>query len=191
MNRKEQIFKEAAKLFRKKGYHKTSMKDISDNIGLLKGSLYYHIESKEDLLYQIALNAITNYSKPLENICSENIKPSKKLSKAVETHLTLICEHLDETAVLINEYYKLPKKLKKHIDDRIDEFESLFEKIIYDGIQEGEFRKFDLENIKIMSNGILGMCNSLVRWYSQKGRFSTKEIANQFLSMILYGLRQS
>src|SRR5215471_15298354 len=54
LRRQREIYDVAARVFHEKGYEQTSMDDIAEAVGLLKGSLYHYIDSKEDLLYGIA-----------------------------------------------------------------------------------------------------------------------------------------
>src|ERR1700761_228 len=53
--RQREIIDAAAKIFHRKGYSETTVQDIADAVGILKGSLYYYIDSKEDLLFQMLL----------------------------------------------------------------------------------------------------------------------------------------
>ena len=56
--RMAEILDSAAKFFYTKGYHATSIEDVARDVGMLKGSLYYYIKSKEDLLYGLLLGVI-------------------------------------------------------------------------------------------------------------------------------------
>ena len=56
--RTREIIAAAAKLFKEKGYHATTIQDVADEVGMLKGSLYYHIKSKEELLYLVTKEPI-------------------------------------------------------------------------------------------------------------------------------------
>ncbi|MBK9505891.1 MAG: TetR/AcrR family transcriptional regulator [Chitinophagales bacterium] len=47
------IIKQALNLFRTQGYHKTTMANIGDACGLLKGSVYHYFSSKEDLMREV------------------------------------------------------------------------------------------------------------------------------------------
>ncbi|WP_338091253.1 helix-turn-helix domain-containing protein [Pelotomaculum isophthalicicum] len=53
LNKRDEIIQVAGELFRRLGYAETSMKDIADKVGILKGSLYYHFSSKEELLNEV------------------------------------------------------------------------------------------------------------------------------------------
>jgi AcrR family transcriptional regulator len=52
-----EIIAAAAKMFQTTGYHAATVQDIADAVGILKGSLYHHVKSKEDLLYLIVLTS--------------------------------------------------------------------------------------------------------------------------------------
>lgn len=58
VSRQEEILKASAKIFREKGYHASTVRDIAEEVGLLKGSLYHHIESKEQLLMDVIMSAV-------------------------------------------------------------------------------------------------------------------------------------
>ncbi len=86
MNRDE-IFEAIAKLFKEKGFYNTSIKDISEKVGLKGGSLYYHIKSKEDALFKICEDAINTHLANLERIAETHDDPKTKLKKIVENHI--------------------------------------------------------------------------------------------------------
>jgi len=50
--RRNELTRQAARLFAEKGYHGTSIGDVAEAMGVQKGSVYAHIDSKQDLLYE-------------------------------------------------------------------------------------------------------------------------------------------
>src|SRR5947208_16917688 len=52
-NRQAEVTEAAIEIFWQKGYRAASIQDVAEKVGVLKGSLYYYIESKEDLLWRI------------------------------------------------------------------------------------------------------------------------------------------
>jgi AcrR family transcriptional regulator len=67
-----EIIAAAAKVFQTKGYHAATVQDIADAVGILKGSLYHHVKSKEDLLYLIVKEPIARiYERMAEIVASE------------------------------------------------------------------------------------------------------------------------
>src|SRR5262250_1258901 len=81
--RRDQIFQAAIDLFAAKGYHATSMQDIADALGIQRGSLYHHIESKEDLLFEIMKSGITKMIEPLEAVMSSPLQAGEKLDRFI------------------------------------------------------------------------------------------------------------
>ncbi len=56
--RLEEVLQSAANIFFAKGFHATSIEDVARDVGMLKGSLYYYIKSKDDLLFRLLLAGI-------------------------------------------------------------------------------------------------------------------------------------
>lgn len=185
-NKKElEIALAAVKLFEQKGYRATSVQDIADEVGLQKGSLYHYIQSKEDLLLQIAHQAITEFNARLEDVLSLPITAKEKLSLAIESHLEVSIGNLQTTTVLLRETYALGEKPHQVIQDLTDRYLELLTSILEEGRENGEFRS---ENSKVTALAILGSCNWMYRWYSPSGELSAKDLARTFSELFLHGL---
>ncbi|MFQ5613207.1 MAG: TetR/AcrR family transcriptional regulator [Anaerolineae bacterium] len=186
MTTDQEIRQAAVKIFREKGYHGTSMQDIADAVGLLKGSLYHHISGKQDLLMAVYENGMAAIIKPMEEIAASDLPPTAKLEKAITFHVCSIAEHLDEAAVFIHEERSLSPELRhRFVADR-DEFERLFRGMIQEGIDAGQFRAVD---VPLTTNAILGITNWLAQWYDEQGRLSAEEIAAIFVDFVIRGLQ--
>ena len=68
MSRREELSRQAARLFAEKGYHGTSIGDLADSMGVQKGSLYAHIEGKEDLLYETMRGGAAAFHGALDSV---------------------------------------------------------------------------------------------------------------------------
>jgi AcrR family transcriptional regulator len=79
------ILEEAAKLFTEKGYKTTSVQDIAQATGLSKAALYHHFRSKEEVLYEISLQALEGLIREGEKALSEP-HPSLALLRFMEGH---------------------------------------------------------------------------------------------------------
>src|SRR4051794_26547784 len=73
--REEEILAAAARIFREKGYHGASVRDIAESVGLLKGSLYHYIRSKEELLARLFDGALEGTVRELDAIASGDATP--------------------------------------------------------------------------------------------------------------------
>jgi TetR/AcrR family transcriptional regulator, cholesterol catabolism regulator len=85
--RTQQIIDAAARVFREKGYDGATLRDIAEEAGLLPGSLYYHIRSKEELLRLIIEQPIRDLHVHLEEIVTSEASPAQKLAQALAAQL--------------------------------------------------------------------------------------------------------
>jgi AcrR family transcriptional regulator len=105
--RREQILEQAARLFSRRGYHATSMRDIGEATGMLAGSLYAHIASKEELLYEIVMQAAEQFLGGLETVRSSDLGPEEKLRRAIRAHIEVVAGNVDEARVFHHEWKAL------------------------------------------------------------------------------------
>ncbi|WP_067934947.1 TetR/AcrR family transcriptional regulator [Alicyclobacillus kakegawensis] len=184
-NKQKEIALAAVKLFEQKGYHATSVQDIADEVGLQKGSLYHYIHSKEDLLLQIAHQAITDFNQRLEQVISSDMSAKDKLIQAIENHLTVSISNLQTTTVLLRETFSLGEPQHQVIQALTDRYLNLWTQILLDGKKSGEFV---VEEPKIAALALLGACNWVYRWYRPEGALGAKEITQVFSELFLRGL---
>ncbi len=187
----DRILTEAARLFCEKGYHATSMEDLAAAVGIKKGSLYYYIESKEQLLFEIAElippKFIANVSALLEDT---KLTAEQKLRTAIRRHLELLETEtgLAWSRIFLLEYRALPEEQRTKLLEQRWQYENVFRGLIADGVERGEFAQID---VAMVTRAILGMCNWAIEWYSTTGKLSGKEIASIFSDLILKGLLRS
>jgi AcrR family transcriptional regulator len=187
VDREDQLLETATRLFKEKGYHNTSMQDLADALGLQKGSLYYYIDSKEELLRRLLERATSVMAFQIDEIYAADFSPSEKLRWALENHAVAMMEHLDLVAVYLNEYRNLPPgRLEEALATR-KHYEQVLMRILEDGIALGEFRPVD---VKMAVFGLLGMLNWTHQWFSPGGRFSSREVASMLVDLALQGLVQ-
>ena len=181
----EQIFTEAVRIFREKGYHAASMQNIADAVGLRKASLYHYISSKEQLLSKIFERSTGALTQELEAIIASKDSPTEKLRRAIQAHLTALTDQLDIYTVYLSERRELAARVNAKVRAQAEQHARLIEKILEHGIKTGDFRATD---IKMAALAIIGMCNWLYQWYSPAGRLKPAEIANIFSDLIAHGL---
>src|SRR5438270_12883784 len=100
---REAIIEAAARVFRTKGYHAASVQDIADAVGILKGSLYHHFDSKEELLYLIAKEPRARLYKTVAEIVADDAPAGDKLRRAILAHLEAFNEHYPHLFVYLRE----------------------------------------------------------------------------------------
>jgi len=173
-SRADQLLETATLLFKEKGYHNTSMQDLADALGMQKGSLYYYIESKEDLLRELLEQATSILGAQIDEVYAADLTAAEKLRIALENHGRAIMDHLNLVTVYLQEYRSLPPERLKEVMTRRENYEQCLMQILQDGITSGEFRPVD---VKMTVFGFLGMLNWTHQWFSQDGELSSEEIA--------------
>jgi AcrR family transcriptional regulator len=185
--RRDEILQASARIFRRKGYHATSMQDIAEAVQLQKPSLYHHIASKQEILLALLDQALDYLIEELERVTRGQNTAESKLRKAVTTYIRRLTENADLAAVLLLEYRSLePGLLSRHIQKR-DAFESIWRQIILDGVQSGEFRRVDP---KLVGFALLGVQNWVITWFDHEGPLHPKEVADGFVDLLLEGLKK-
>ncbi|MGE5590298.1 MAG: TetR/AcrR family transcriptional regulator [Bacillota bacterium] len=185
VNREQEIMASAVRLFREKGYHGTSMQDIADAVGLQKGSLYYYITSKEELLVKIFDDAVNTLVTDLEKVALQPVSARTKLERAVFAHLETVARRLGELTIFTRETHALSPEQRQVVRQSRRRYTGLLERILSEGVAAGEFRDVD---VRLTALAIFGLCNSIYQWYSPEGRSKPEEIASHFAAIVLEGV---
>jgi len=186
MSKEQEIITVAARLFKEKGYRATTLEDIAAAVGMLKGSLYYYIQSKEELLYIVVREPVRQIYNQLEEIVHSQAPTKVRIAQAFTNHMTLFHQHYPHMAVYLHDYHHLMQKLQKDIIETPKHYQRLWATLLQQGIDAGELRN-DLD-VQVTVYAILGMCNWVYRWYNPEGKRSAEEIAAIFTTIVLDGL---
>ena len=184
--KEQEIITVAAQLFKAKGYRATTLEDIAAAVGMLKGSLYYYIRSKEELLYLVVRDPIRQAYNTLEDIVRSDAPVTTKISQAIANHMTLFHEHYPHIAVYLHDFHNLTQKLQQNAIETPKHYQRLWADLLQKGVDAGELRA-DLD-VKVTGYAILGMCNWVYRWYNPEGTLSAEAIADIFTKLALEGL---
>src|SRR5690348_18352058 len=102
-SRKSDLTRAAARLFAEKGYHGTSTADLAEAMGVQKGSLYAHIESKADLLWEVAREGAETFHAALDGVADDG-PVLERIRAALRAHLGVVSEQLDVATVFVREW---------------------------------------------------------------------------------------
>lgn len=186
MAKLDEIIGAAAKVFSTRGYHAATVQDIADEVGILKGSLYHHVQSKEELLYLVVKEPIASLYQTVGAIVATDLPASDKLRRATHAHLEAFRRHHPHLFVYLRETKDLQRKFRAATRLSPKQYERFWQQILREGMKSGEFRP-DLD-VQVVSYGLLGMLNWLYKWYDPKGRLTIREVAEQLASLALGGL---
>jgi len=184
-SRKDIIFREAARLFRERGYSGSTLRGLASRSGVKGGSIYHHYSSKQEILYTIMAHTMTNLINGLRLAVKDETDPLQKLRKAIIFHIEYHTVDINETYVADAELRSLePDNYKKIVEIR-NNYEGIYREILLEGKQSGRIR---IENVKIGSRALLQMCTGISYWFNPDGEQSISEIAENYVRLFLWGV---
>lgn len=177
----------AVALFSRKGYHGTTVRDIAEESGMLSGSLYAHISTKEDLLFDIVLKAADRFMAAVLPIVAGEGAAADKLRWAMAAHMRVVGESLEAATVFLHEWKALSPERRAVAAGRRAAYEALFAEIIRRGADAGEFAVADPKFARLL---VLSAVNWLYEWYDPAGPLPPEAVADRFADLLLTGFSQ-
>ncbi len=185
------IIRQAMRIFLEKGYHGTSIDDITQAAGLTKGALYWHFGSKEDLLKRIVeeyekqfLDGLIHTVNRVQGGLQEKIGKYFRYNAAFSYHNRELCVSFTTLAAeLVGAHHGMEPEFRR-IYEKYQKFLSI---LISQGKQEKIFKKEideDLAALVIIAfhDGIL------LRWFMDMDKIDGKAYVNAFKKIMLQGL---
>jgi AcrR family transcriptional regulator len=182
--RRTELTREAARLFARRGYHGTSIGDIAEALGVQKGSLYSHIASKEDLLYETMRDGAAAFHGALDAI-PEDLPATEKIRLALRGHLRVVAEQLDVATVFVQEWRYLEGPRREEIVAERRRYEERIRELFREGRELSELRA-DLDDA-VAALLLLSAANWAYTWL-KPGR-DTDELADRFYALLVDGMR--
>ncbi len=184
--RHEQIFQAACKLIQKKGYHMTTLRDISKESGITLGNLYDYIATKEDILYIVHEKAAKMVMAIMGQGMGNVRDPVKRLKHMIERELETMDRYQDLIMTIYQESHSLSKPSLRTMLRSEEAHIGGFKEVIEEGIRLGVFKE---SNPVMLANVIKMMIDGWVlRRWNLRGRVSLEEMKQGILEMVQTGI---
>jgi AcrR family transcriptional regulator len=184
--RDKEVLEVAAQLFFERGYSEASVQDVAEALGMLKGSLYYYIQSKEDLLFDV-ISAVHKEGLEVVRARSEIAgDPLDRLSSVIRGHVEHTCRNLVPTAVFLHELSALPAERRKEILGSEHAYQGVFRDLVEEGQKDGLVRA-DLDP-RLAALSVLGSTNWVYRWFRPGGAFTPEQIGSEMADLAIRGI---
>ena len=183
-NRRSELTRQAARLFAEKGYHGTSIGDLAEALGVQKGSLYAHIASKQDLLFEAMAAGAKAFHEALDRI-PEQLPATERIRLALRSHLRIVAEQLDVATVFVQEWRYLEGERREQIVAERRRYEARIGELFRDGRELGELRSDLDESAAVLL--FLSAANWAYTWL-RPGR-DTDALADRFFALLVDGMR--
>jgi AcrR family transcriptional regulator len=181
-NRREDLLRVCARLFREKGFDGTSIRDISQAAGMRSGSPFYHFKSKQEMLLAVMEQGLAEGLHHLEAIAALKLPPQEKFRQLVRAHLATLCEDgHDFIPVMLYDWRSLTPANRRRVIALKDRYDALWQRVTED-LQADGLMPGDTQLVRLFAFGVL---NWTARWYHAGGRKSLDEIAEEAAAFLL------
>ena len=182
----EFILRTSARIFALKGYHSTSMRDISRSTKVSLAGLYHYCKSKEELLFLIQDNCFGHVLERLEQRLRETTDAVEKLRLIIENHLSFFAANMSEMKVLSHEADSLAGEMHERVSGKKQQYTRLVRRILAEAQAQldGNRQKLDLT---VATYALFGMMNWIYNWYDPRGKLTVNELVDNVTRLFLSG----
>jgi AcrR family transcriptional regulator len=186
-SKKELILKQAAAMFREKGFAATSMRDLAETVGIEAASLYNHIRSKNEILEAICFDVANIFNSNIETIESGSQRSIVKIESLLRFHIRKMIENYQEVYVSDREWKHLDEPYLSNFHIQRRNYRRKFAAIIEEGIARNEIRKIDAPTAVLI---ILHAVSGIESWHRSQARISAQELEDNMVMIMIDGLRK-
>ena len=183
-NTADEIRQVALDLFYKRGFQATTLRHIASRVGIQVGSLYNHITSKGDLLFDIMETVMLDLLDDQRQV-AQTPDVVERMRLLVYHHVKFHGQRAREVFIGNSELRSLNRSQRTRIVNLRHDYEQVFQNELEDGIRQKKFLAVD---VQITAYGIIAMTTWVSAWYSARGRLSLEEIAEIYTAMVLRGI---
>jgi TetR/AcrR family transcriptional regulator, cholesterol catabolism regulator len=183
-SRREELTRTAARLFAERGYQGTSLADLADELGMQKPSLYHHIASKEDLLWDVAWEGAEAFHAGLDGVPAD-APATERIRLALRAHLAVVGRQLDVATVFVREWRHLEGDRRDRFVAERHRYEERIRNLFREGVERSELR-IDLD---IATAGLLFLSAANWAYTWLRPGVDTGQLADRLYAALLEGMR--
>jgi AcrR family transcriptional regulator len=184
-SKKEVIIKNAAVLFRTRGFNAASMRELADAVGVEAPSLYNHIGGKSELLQIICFKVADAFNSQLTAIENKPLNAVQKTEAVIRFHTNMMLQQADEVFVSNHEWKYLQEPIFSNFLNQRRSYEKRLVAIIEEGIKEKELKHI---NPYVIVLAILSAVRGLEILQSHKKNIITTALENDMVALLLNGI---
>jgi AcrR family transcriptional regulator len=187
-NRRAELIRVAARLFREKGFDGTSVRDIAHAVGMRSGSSYYHFANKHELLMAVMEEGLRlGLERTQEALADTTLAPPERFRRLVRTHYGILHDTgSDFIPVMLYDWRALPAQYKRRIIELKDRYDAIWQGTL-DELHTLGLLRAEARLARLM---ILGAINFSATWYRSKPRSAKRvdldELAAQTVALVLH-----
>jgi len=160
---RDRLLKGAARLFAARGYHAVGMTELGEAVGLSRGAIYHHIESKQDMLDEICSRYMSELGAAALEVVRDEPAPLARLKRLGEQLVRAIFDNQAELTVCFREIQSLEEPRRAHVLALHAAYEKVWKSVLIEGADAGVFKPYSAIRLK----ALLGMFYYSYIWMQQ------------------------
>jgi AcrR family transcriptional regulator len=185
MTKKDKILEASTRLFAAKGFEKTSVRKIAEEVGLSVPGMFHYIPSKEEILNEIMIGFMDEGYKRLMEIYNSAIGPVEKLETVCKFYVEYYAGHKDQLTILISEGKSLSQKHRQAFIKKQRIYVEALKKLFSDLATDGLLKPI---HPSVAAFIFFGMVHWTYSWYSPQGTMGPDELGDIFSEVFLRGV---
>jgi TetR/AcrR family transcriptional regulator, cholesterol catabolism regulator len=182
------IWPVAAQMFRRKGYHASTTRELAEELGITRASLYYHVKKKEDLLYGICVESLRRVSTAVDEALVDVDDPIERIRTLVRCHVVSMLTDIDMHATMLLDLHQLTGDQLAEVVKLRDAYQETVDAVVAEARAAGALRS-DITD-KNATLALLNLMNWTITWYRPEGRLQPEEFATVIADIYLDGARK-
>jgi AcrR family transcriptional regulator len=178
------VLQTAAQLFNERGFHATSLDDIAERLNVSKPTLYYYVESKDQILLECVKTALDLMQTGIDEVRAAGGSAIDQLKACMRIYSGVVTQDFGMCVIRIGED-PLPAPLKKELRRLKAGIDGQFRRLIEDGVAEGSLAPCDP---KLAAFTLAGALSWIGRWYDPNGPLGAEAVAHDSTAILMHGL---
>ncbi|SRR5579885_214671 len=188
--KRKQILDAAAKVLARRGYASTQLLEIADEAGTQPGSLYYHFESREDLIEQVLQEGVRlsfERVRAVVDALGSGAAPLDRLKAALRAHLKFQLVESDYARAVSRSIGQVPGEMWKRVNARFRAYGRFFDDLIRAAMKSGELdARVDRGALRMLT---IGAANYTPEWFRKDGSMNVDQLCDLLVRMFERGVR--
>jgi TetR/AcrR family transcriptional regulator, cholesterol catabolism regulator len=185
--RDSEVLKAATGVFYKRGYADATVQDVADALGMLKGSLYYYIRSKEELLHRLAVEVHDDVDSLLSDVTGEpGLSALGRVQEYVRRQVIYNVDNLAAISVYYHDVHHLSPEPRKEIIERLRKHEDVICGLVEEAQRDGDIDP--TRNAYVLSQCVFATVIWIYRWYRPSSAVNAGELSETCARFVTAGI---
>ena len=190
--KRKKILDAAAKVLARRGYAGTMLAEVAEEAATQSGSLYYHFDSREELIEEVLQQGVTlsfARARAVVDALPADSSPLQRLEAALRAHLKFQLVESDYARAVVRSIGQYPEEMWQRVNEKFRAYGKFFDNLIAAAMKAGQLDpEVDRSALRML---IIGAANWAPEWYRADGSSTVEEIGDLLVRLLQKGVRLS